>query len=235
MVLLGACIDFVDPDIPHAGTPATLQVWLVLQNEQTAQTQAEFSPGFDDVGLARPVPDETLRIFGQELEPVEEDEDGVRLYMATRDITAADALGPMEIVPPPVTGTTTPDPVHWVGLNRVGPDTIHVAPDADVALELLVAEGGTAPIRQWFLEMRGAGGAIRLSADGVPPERLVVPSLWVPEPAADGAVTVSLSYVQSATRASPTGDYVIAVSLQIRLLWTVVVVEDGTAERALAL
>lgn len=226
LIFLGGCIDFVDPDIPHAGTPATLQVWLVLNNEQTASTQAQLSPGFDDIGLVRPVPDETLRIFHQELEPVERDDDGTRLYQASRTITADDALGPMEIVPPPVTGTTAPAPVAWVGIRRVGPDTLQLARDADMTLDLHVAEGGTAPIRQWFLEMVGAN-AIRVSADGPPPERLVIPSLWVPEPAADGAVRVNLSYVQSATRPSPPGDYVVAISIQIRLTWTALVVDGG--------
>jgi hypothetical protein len=222
-LLLGGCIDFVDPEIPHAGTPATLQVGLVLGDERTADAQAQLAPGYDDIGLPRPVIDETLRILGHPIEPVERRDDGTLVYQMARAITAADALGPVEIVPPTVSGTTAPDPIAWVGIGRIGPDTIHVPRDADIGLDLHVPDGGTAPIRQWFLQMQGAGPPIRVSSDGTPPDRLVLPAVWVPEPDADGIVRVTLSYVQSATTASPGGDYVVAISLQTRLAWTVMV------------
>jgi hypothetical protein len=220
--LLSACLDFVEPEIPHAGAPATLNVSLLVSNERTASLTARLEAGFDGVGLPRRVLDETLRLSGQPLHPAHRLEDGALLYEATLAVTPADVLGPITVVPPSVTGTTPPPAPTWLGVRRIGPDTLQLSAGADLVLDLEVAVGGTAVIRQWFLELVGSeGSAIRLSADGPPPERLVVPAIWVPAPAADGAITATLTYIQSETRAGPAADYVVSAALQIRLSWVV--------------
>jgi hypothetical protein len=219
---LSACLDFVEPEIPHAGAPATLNVSLLVFNELTAALTARLEAGFDGVGLPRRVVDETLRLSGQPLQPAQRLEDGALLYEATQAVTPADVLGPITVVPPSVTGTTPPPAPTWLGMRRVGPDTLRLAAGTDLVLELEVAAGGTAAIRQWFLELVGSeGSVIRLSADGPPPERLVVPAIWVPAPAGDGAIHARLTYIQSETTAGPFGDYVVSASLQIRLSWVV--------------
>jgi hypothetical protein len=219
---LSACLDFVEPEIPHAGAPATLTVSLLVFNERTAALTARLEAGFDGVGLPRRVLDETLRLSGQPLQPTQRLEDGTLLYEATRAVTPADVVGPITVVPPSVTGATPPPAPTWLGMRRVGPDTLDLAAGADLVLELEVAAGGTAVIQQWFLELVGSeGSAIRLSADGPPPERLVVPAIWVPAPAGDGAIHAHLNYIQSEATAGPFGDYVVSASLQIRLSWVV--------------
>jgi hypothetical protein len=219
---LSACLDFVEPEIPHAGAPATLNVSLLVFNELTAALTARLEAGFDGVGLPRRVVDETLRLSGQPLQPAQRLEDGALLYEATQAVTPADVLGPITVVPPSVTGTTSPTAPTWLGMRRVGPDTLQLAAGTDLMLDLEVAAGGTADIRQWFLQLVGSeGSAIRLSADGPPPERLVVPAVWVPAPAGDGVIHAHLTYIQSETTAGPFGDYVVSASLQIRLSWVV--------------
>jgi hypothetical protein len=219
---VSACLDFVEPEIPHAGAPATLNVSLLVFNERTAALTARLEAGFDGVGLPRRVLDETLRLSGQSLQPVQRLEDGALLYETTRAVTPAEVLGPITVVPPSVTGTTPPPAPTWLGMRRVGPDTLDLVAGTDLVLELEVAAGGTAVIRQWFLELVGIeGSAVRLSADGPPPERLVVPAIWVPAPAGDGAVNARLTYIQTETTAGPFGDYVVSASLQIRLSWVV--------------
>jgi hypothetical protein len=221
-IALGACLDFVEPEIPSAGAPATLNVSVLVLNERTTTLAARFDAGFDGVGLPRHVVDETLRLSGQPLNPVQRLEDGALLYEATRPAAPTDVLGPITVVPPQVAGTTPPPAPTWFGMRRRGADTLHLDAGADLVLELEVARGGTAVIRQWFLELVGSeGSAIRLSADGPPPERLVVPAVWVPEPAGDGVINANLSYIQSETRAGPAGDYVVSASLQVRLGWVV--------------
>jgi hypothetical protein len=232
-ISLGACLDFVEPEIPHAGAPATLNVSLLVSNERTASLTARLEAGFDGVGLPRRVLDETLRLSGQPLQPVHRLEDGALLYEATLAATPADVLGPITVVPPSVTGTTPPPAPTWLGMRRVGPDTLQLSAGADLVLDLEVAAGGTAVIRQWFLELVGSeGSAIRLSADGPPPERLVVPAIWVPAPAADGAINATLTYIQSETRAGPAGDYVVSAALQIRLSWVVRITGESPLAQA---
>jgi hypothetical protein len=219
---LAGCLDFIEPDIPQAGAPATFQVTVVIGADGLATLSGEFHPGYDGVGLLRTVPDEAARIFGRVLEPVERLEDGRRRYLDARTVTPTEALGPVTVEPPAVTGTTSPAPASWVGIRGLGPDTLTLDPGEDLVLELEVAEGGTATVRQWFLDLAGRTGSVRLSADGSPPARLVVPAVWVPEPRADGTVLVNLNYVQSELRVGPTGDYVFSGSLHIRVRWVVV-------------
>jgi hypothetical protein len=218
---LAACLDFVEPDIPHAGQPATLQARVVVSPDGMAVTTAEFSTGFDGFGLPRDAVDETLRAFGRELQPVQGGPGEARHYLAAREVTPAEVMGPITVEPPTVEGTTAPAPTVWYGLRRVGPDSLALGPAEDLVLELDVGEGGTATIRQWFLTMAGGPGSIRVSGDGPPPERLVIPTIWVPEPREDGTVEVFLNYVQTDVRAGPAGDYVVAASLHVGVRWIV--------------
>jgi hypothetical protein len=216
---LTACIDFVEPEIPEVGVPATLEVAVVLQEGRTLLVTAVLQPGFDGMGLPRAVADETLHVHGVPLQPVDRGSTGSLRYEAILPIAPAHVLGPIAIHAPVVAGTAPAPQPAWAGIRRAGPDTVALSPAGDLVLELEVASGGTAMIQQWFLDMHGSGGGVRLSADGPPPERLVVPAAWVPAPGTDGLVHATLTYMQSETRTNPSADYVIAAVLQVPVRW----------------
>jgi hypothetical protein len=76
-------------------------------------------------------------------------------------------------------------------------------------------------IRQWFLTLRGDSGVFRLSADGLPAETTVVPAQWVPGAGPGSSVAVNLLYFQAASRTGAAGDYVVSMTLNVTVGWTV--------------
>jgi hypothetical protein len=217
------CLEFTEPEIPQAGAPAVLQATVSILDDGRVSASASLTPGFDSLGVPRRVTDPTLRVMGRDLQPADAVADEPRRYQGSWTIAEAEALGPIAIEPPTVAGAPPPPPPVWHGMRRSGPDTLRVLAGEDLVLDLEVDERGTAPIRQWFLQMAGAEGAIRLSADGPPPERLVVPAIWLPEPLPDGTFRVTLNYSQSESRVGPAGNYVLSGSLSIRADWVVMV------------
>jgi hypothetical protein len=218
---LTGCFDFIEPDIPQAGAPATLQVSVSIADNGSTTLTAALTTGFDSLGVPRAIADPTLRVMGRDLLPADTAVAEVWRYEGSWVVHEGEALGPIVVEPPRVVGAPAPAPPVWHGLRRVGSDTLLLPAGEDLALHLEVDERGTAPIRQWFLQMTGARGSIRLSADGPPPERLVVPTVWLPEPRSDGTFRVTLNYSQSETRVGPAGNYVLSGALSSRADWTV--------------
>jgi hypothetical protein len=220
VVPIAACVDFVEPDIPTADTPATLQVAITIVDGQTAQVSGLLRAGFDHIGIRRPLDSQPLTVLGREIQPREAAADTLLAYQDTLALAPGEALGPIVVEPPTVPGTVAPGPMSWAGIQRVGPDSLILAHMADLALELEVSEGGTAAIRQWFIVLAGTA-TFRISADGPPPERITIPAHWLPPPRPDGIVTVTLTDIQSETRAGPTGDYVVSGTVHSRVVWTI--------------
>jgi hypothetical protein len=225
--MIAGCFDFVEPDIPQAGAPASLQVSVSILDDGRATVTAQLTTGFDSLGVPRAIVDPTLRVMGRELQPGEAGPGEARSYAGTWVVDRAEALGPIVIEPPLVEGAPAPPSPAWHGLRRAGPDTLRLRPGEDLALDLEVDHRGTAPIRQWFLQMTGAGGGIRLSADGPPPDRLVVPAVWLPAPLPDGSFRVTLTYAQSEGRMGPAGNYALSGSLSVRADWVVRLVDES--------
>lgn len=218
---MGGCVDFVEPDIPNADTPATLQVAITIVDGHTALVTGRLLPGFDHIGIRRPLDDPRLTVLGREIQPLEAGADTMRAYQDTLALEPGAALGPIVVEPPPVQGTAAPGPMTWVGIQRLGPDTLVLAQGNDLTLELEVSEGGTAAIRQWFVVLTGDAGTFRVSSDGPPPERITIPAHWLPSPRPDGTIGVSLTDIQSETRVGPVGDYVVSGTVSSRVSWTV--------------
>jgi hypothetical protein len=224
---LAACFDFVEPDIPQAGAPATLQVSVSILDDGRVTVSAQLATGYDSLGVPRAILDPTLRVMGRELQPAEAAPGEARSYAGSWVVDRAEALGPIVIEPPRVEGAPAPPSPVWHGFRRAGPGVLPLRPGEDLALDLEVDHRGTAPIRQWFLQMTGAGGGIRLSADGPPPDRLVVPAIWLPTPLPDGSFRVTLTYAQSEGRMGPAGNYALSGSLSIRADWVVRRVDES--------
>jgi hypothetical protein len=220
VVPMAGCVDFVEPEIPNADTPATLQVAITIVDGQTAQVSGLLRAGFDHIGIRRPLDSQPLTALGREIQPREAASDTLLAYQDTLALAPGAALGPIVVEPPTVPGTVAPGPMSWAGIQRVGPDSLILADGADLALELEVSEGGTAAIRQWFIVLAGTA-SFRISADGPPPERITIPAHWLPAPRADGTVAVTLTDIQSETRVGPTGDYVVSGTVHSRVTWTV--------------
>jgi hypothetical protein len=220
-VTLSGCFDFVEPDIPNADTPATLLVAIAITDGDRAIVTGRLHPGFDQIGIRRPLDSQPLAAFGREIQPWQVAPDTMLAYQDTLALGPGAALGPIVVEPPPVPGTTAPDPMTWAGIQRLGPDTLVLAQGADLTVELEVSQGGTAAIRQWFMVLTGDAGTFRVSSDGPPPERITIPARWLPTPGPEGTLAVTLTDIQSETRAGPAGDYVVSGTVSSRVGWTV--------------
>jgi hypothetical protein len=75
-------------------------------------------------------------------------------------------------------------------------------------------------VRQWFLDLSGPQGVIRVSGSGFPPDSMRIPPQWLPA-TAPSVVSASLLYFQSAQVREPPGDYIGNISMDARLQWLV--------------
>jgi hypothetical protein len=115
----------------------------------------------------------------------------------------------------------SPPGFSWTGIERVGGDSVDLERGRD--LELLVARGGgegtpVPEIRQWFLSLKGDSSTFGLSADGAPPDTILVPARWIPD---GDRIGIRLIFTQSAFLQPPPGDYLGIVTLDTRVYWTV--------------
>lgn len=216
------CIDFVEPDIPELGAPATLQATVRLTDLGTVEIDAELRPGLDGSGERRRLTGEPLELLGQVI-----DADTVRRSGNLRYIeswAAAESIvgERIPLLAPGIEGVqAAPPSIEWVGARKLDADTLELQTGNDLILRVALGPGESLPrpsIRQWFLRLAGDSAAFGISADGVPPDTIHVPARWLPR---GNKLDVRLIYNQSAVLQSPPGDYVGVITLDVRLFWTV--------------
>jgi hypothetical protein len=163
-----------------------------------------------------------MRVAGFDVLPVDVALNGTRRYELMRTVPRDLVAGPVDFEAPVVEGVSAPPSVHWFGVRRIDPDTILVARGADVRLRTRTDLGNSTPtpdVQQWFLTLDGEQGDFRVSADGPPPDPLLIPAYWIP---AGTRVEARLAYIQS-VRVGATSDYVGLVTLDARLRWTFII------------
>jgi hypothetical protein len=216
------CIDFVEPDIPELGAPATLQATVRLTDLGTAEIDAQLMPGLDGSGARRQLTGTPLEVLGQTIDADTIRRNGVRRYLESW--VAPDSVVGQRITlrAPGIQGVVAAPPsIEWVGLRKLGTDTLELPAGQDLRLPVALGIGVSSPhpeITQWFLRLAGDSAAFGISADGVPPDTILVPAHWLPR---GDELDVRLIYNQSSILRSPPGDYIGVITLDVRLFWTV--------------
>lgn len=220
-LVLGGCVDFVEPELPERGAPAVLVLNVRLRDMTDVEVEARLVPGLDEGGNRRRLEDERMRVMNRDLSPDSTSGTGTRVYREAWTAGAAATAGPIESRAPRIAGLGTAPAFRWYALERDGPAEVRLGPGDDLPLALTLDPGEAEPepdIRQWFLTLSDGDRVFRLSSDGLPPATILVPSHWVP---AGDSVAVSLVYQQSAKVEIPMGGYIALFGLDARLSWTV--------------
>jgi hypothetical protein len=221
--LCAGCIDVAEPEIPDPRSPAILQANMRIFDTGVLQVDGSLSPGREETGFLRVVQVPFIQVGEFLAEPQTLSRQGVRTYNQNFTVPRGETAGPFELVPPDVRGTPTLPTVRWYGLQRVGSDTIVVAPGSDVVLRVDTVAAPSQPehrFRQWFIEVRTGATVFRLSGDQPPPPVLRIPAEWVP--GADGGTSeISLIYIQSTQLRTPDNSYIASITLDTRLHWVV--------------
>ncbi|CAN5857260.1 hypothetical protein BH23GEM9_BH23GEM9_36510 [soil metagenome] len=222
-LLLGGCLEFGDPMIPDRDAPALLIANMRVFDVGRFQVDGTLTPGRETTGFLRVVQDPRIRAGDVVVEPDEVSSAGVRIYDSDFVIDRNGTAGPFVLVPPDIRGVGPLPVLRWHGLRRAGPDTLSLAPGADIVLRLDTIPEASMPaqrMRQWFVEVRGSGTTFRISADGAPLAALRIPAEWIATSAGDRA-DVSLIYFQSTQLRDAGNTYIANVVLDVRLNWVV--------------
>ena len=224
LLLAAGCVDFVDPRLPNAGAPALLQLSISLQEPSVLMVNGQLLPGRDSSGVTRVPLDSALYIAGQVIEADTVLARNTLRFDDTRVVPRAVLTGPITIAAPGIARIQAPAPLLlWYGIQKVGGDTVDVPRGGDAVLRVNARLGTATPsvqTRQWYLDLSGPGGVIRVSGSGFPPDSMRIPPQWLPG-TAPAKITASLLYYQSVQTRDPPGDYVGNISLDARVQWTV--------------
>ena len=224
LLLAGGCVDFAAPRLPNAGAPALLQLSVSLQEAGAVSVSGQVQPGRDSSGVTRVPLDSTLYIAGR---AIEADTVLTRNTLVFNDvgIVPREVLaGPITMAGPEIAKIQAPPPfLVWYGIVKVGGDTVFVPRGGDAVLRVNARLGDALPpvqTRQWFLDLSGPAGVIRVSGGGFPPDSMRIPPQWLPA-TPPATVIASLLYYQSAQTRDPPGDYIGNVAMDARLQWVV--------------
>ena len=223
VLLIGCQLEFVGPE-----SPARLQVTVEF-TDATATIiiiDATLAPGLTANGNVRSIPDDTLRILGSALAPVEIGDNEVRTYHRILAIDPRGLADPTASVTPPAVDQTSgsPEQLSLGFLWRQGPETVPSDLNTDATLELAnVASLTPASGRVWSLEIsRPTGGEARViarfAAFGIPPDTLAVPaSVFMANPAPFLDARLAAEYTMESETAA--ADYRAELVIEADLRW----------------
>lgn len=221
-LLLTACLDFQEPEIPDRAAPAVVQAAVRAFDAGLLQVDGSLQPGRDSTGFQRVVQSPFIQANNFLVLPSSLGERGQRNYSQTFATAPRMTGGPFRITLPDVRDAGTMPTVLWNGLLRVDPDTIVAARGGDIVLHMdtIASPSTPAPFRQWFLDIRAGVRTFRISSDGLPPLTLRIPAEFIP-PSGDPRAFISLIYFQTGQIRSSTQEYIGNVTLDVRLNWIV--------------
>jgi len=224
LLLASGCIDFTEPSLPNSGAPALAQLSVSLQENGVLMVSGQVQPGRDSSGVTRVPQDSSVFVAGIDI-PADTVLARNTLRFSDTQVLPREALNDAIIIKtPPIAGILAPPPILiWYGIDKVGSDTVVVERGGDAVLRVNARLGEAVPpvnTRQWFLDLSGPGGVIRVSGNGYPPDSMRIPPQWLPAtPPAN--INASLLYYQSGQVREPPGDYVGNISMDARLQWLV--------------
>lgn len=218
------CWDFVEPEFPEAGAPAVLQVSAFVDEDANTTITGLLLPGRTRGGFLRAVPDDTLRIFGLAVAPDTVLRNGDRNYGFIGDLGGQPLNDALVIDGPVVLDIAGPPPhISWFGIRKLDPDTIAWTRGTELVLHVDTTLAPSLPppqIQYWFLDLNGGGRAFRVSADGLPPAALHIPTGWVPA-ATDSTIIATMTFFQSGLQRSPANDYIGNIAVNVQVRWVI--------------
>lgn len=225
-LLLAGCVDFAEPVFPNAGAPAFVSVSASMFEQGSLFVNGRVQPGRDSTGVTRVPGDSSLVVSGIVIERDTVEARNTLVFNEALPIGPEGTREAVQIVTPPIHGIlASPPQVTWYGITKIGTDTVSVQRGQDLVLLIEADLGQPIPVpdvRQWFLDLTGPTGSIRVSGTGLPPDTLRIPPQWIPANGPAG-VAASLIFFQSATLRPPPGDYIGAFSLDARVQWQITV------------
>lgn len=236
-VLVTACqLEFLGPE-----SPARLEVTVEF-TDATATTiiiDATLAPGLTGDGSVRSIPDDTLRLLGSALIPVEIGDNEVRTYHRLLAIDPRTLADPTVFLTPPAVDQTSGSPgqLSLGFIWRQGPENVPTELNTDATLELAnVASLTPASGRVWRLEIsRPTGGEsliiARFAAFGIPPNTLSVPaSVFMANPAPLLDARLAVEYGVEAETAAE--DYHAELVIEADLRWVLDFTTPGRPDDA---
>lgn len=224
-LLVAGCIDFVEPDLPLRGAPAVIDATIRIFDTGRLEVSGTLAPGLDDGGLLRMLTRDSLHAAGFDVAASAVADNGSRTYALERDVSPDLVAGEIVFRAPGVEGVSAPPAARWHAARRLDPDTLVISTAGDLHLHIDSSLGDFDPavdIRQWFLTLDGGDDEFRLSANGPPPDTIIVPPRWLPA-APEGSIEARLTYFQSARIGDIDADYIALFTLDARLRWVLVV------------
>lgn len=215
-----SCIDFVVPDLAEQGAPAVLFLEVRMVGVDTVTIGGTLAPGIDETGFIREVGARPLQVAGLSVQPVRIGEDGSLTYEERRPF---DFGATVRVLAPelPDAGAQAPE-VDWPTVQRADPDTVTLQPDGSLVVHPIIAQPALPQpdIVQWSLRVESEMSAVTITADGLPPDSIVIPAHLLP-PNEGGPLQARLGFYQSVRVEPPPGDYVAIIVLDTRVFWTV--------------
>ncbi len=225
--LLGGCIDFLDPQLPPPSA-AVAQFFIHMSRGQV-QLEGQVQPGMSLAHEWRTFPNDSLLVEGQPVAPLTVHANGARDYSVTLPLPTL--VGPVTVQVPIVAGIPDrPGELRWYGVRRLDPDTLVLAVGADLHLHLDTSAPPQTPPptgAQWFLQLAAGGHMFQLGADGLPPADMRVPPEFIPGDSTS-VVNATLLLLHSGQANIAGGGYLLNVSFDQTLTWTVVRPRKGT-------
>lgn len=193
VALLAACgLDFVGPESP---TAYSVMIRFTDDASTATSIDAHLTPGVAPDGNPRQVLSDTIIVWGQQMAPIEHDDDGARRYKA--EIDTDPRLGQSATIsttPPTVIGVATPPELRLDLVWREGPHAIEVGDNADVVLAVANTAGLPSDESRlnWKLSVTRPDGSsvYRASALGIPPMTITIPAAVI-----DGAMASALEAI----------------------------------------
>lgn len=189
---------------------------------------ASVFPGRTEEGKPRRILEDTLRVLGRTLTPIEVSANGKLKYKLVIPTDAADFASKVVVLTAPsIEGVQPLFPgLRWRPFGRPGPDVLSVSGGEDVLLPLITPVAVSTPVPDeevWTVALTAGDTITRIKVEGMPPEEVLIPVELLPK--TDGSpLEVSLDSWQS--RSDETlreGDYVVTPSVQVTLYWHVFV------------
>lgn len=210
---------------------AVFSLSLFINDDGQALVGLEFDgvlqQGTDAQGAHRVVVDPTARLIDMAVSPSDTDSSGSQLYTATWMLDRAGlAVDGIDIHPPVIAGTSlSPLPLRAVSaLRRFGDTTVTVERGNDLLLQLLAPAQAPIPTpraQRWRLAITSQSQTVvDVEAVGPPPDTVVIPAPWLAA-VANGSFEVELDAVQIVEAGSPEQGYIVALTVNTRLRWSV--------------
>jgi hypothetical protein len=238
---LPSCIDLF-PVSPPPDRPAILNVSLRLADIQQSDPgagalvtlSASLDAGVDEVGRDRTILDDTLRVFGSAVPPIER-QGGRALYAETLPLEAAELFaGDFPVQTPLLDGLGRFEvQVRWPLLSRAAPvpDTIQPGEELRLPLRFTAFPGEPVPSsRRWSIAVFRPDGWFSQGAETVPPAIITVPASLLGAPGSE--LLAAVNYSQFAQVPGAGGEYLLRLELSQELRWSITVAPQADPESA---